>query len=379
MEYWIWLNIIKGLGPVLGKRLLDKFGDPKSIYNASKDELTGVNGIGNSIAHKIISSRSLDKAYSILYYCQKNNIRILTYNDILYPQSAKEYIDAPILLYYKGTIKPDSEGVAIIGSRRCSEYGKEIAIRAAKYLAEENIPVISGMAKGIDSYAHISCIKNGGYTLAFLGCGVDIYYPSEHRELMDGIIENGAVISEYLPGTKARSEYFPKRNRLISSWSKKILLVEAAENSGALITANYAKSQGKEIFVPPHEIYSSSGKGSNKLIAEGGKIYLDPAQLLLNNNSKTNPINDSIINSTNINSHLSSSVKNKNSDQQYLPIALTPIEEKIVHSLMKSSKTIEEVSLESNIPQYELIELLSVMELEGKIKAVGAGRYKGLT
>ena len=175
---------------------------------------------------------------------------------------------------------------------------------------------------------HISCINNGGYTIAFLGCGVDICYPSEHRELMNGIIDNGAVVSEYPPGTKPRAEYFPKRNRLISSWSKKVLIVEAAEKSGALTTANIAKSQGKEVFVPPHEIYSNNGRGSNKLIIEGATIFLNPSQLLFEPDSSNN-INSDIAYS------ITSTKNQANKSSLKSIVQLSPIEEKIIGCISK--------------------------------------------
>jgi DNA processing protein len=368
MEYWLWLRTIKRLGPIIEKRLLSVFDNPKAIYDASQEELKAVHGIGNSISNTILSNRSLEKAYSILNECEKHNIKILTYNDCLYPSISKEYDDAPTLLYYRGTLKENCEGVAIVGSRRCSEYGKEIAITTAEYLAKNNIPVISGMAKGIDSYAHISCIKNGGYTLAFLGCGVDICYPVEHIELMEAIIENGAVISEYPPGSRPRAEHFPKRNRLISSWSKKVLVVEAAEKSGALITANHTKSQGKEVYVPPHEIFSITGKGTNKLLIEGAKMFVDPSQLLIQSitsNDKENIV-DSIL----------PKVAQTNKTLSNNKVDLSPIEEKIISCISNDPKPIEIISFETKIDQIELIGYLSEMELEGKVSALAGGRYK---
>lgn len=362
MEYWLWLTTIKGLGPVTGKKLLSRFVNPKEIYNASLDELMTIKGIGKSIAETILSSRSLERVYSILNDCEKNGIKILTYNDSLYSPFAKEYRDAPLLLYYRGIINLNSEGVAIVGSRRCSKYGKEIATTAAEYLAKQNVPVNSGMAKGIDSYAHISCIKNGGYTLAFMGCGVDICYPAEHGELMEAIIDNGAVISEYPPRTKPRAEYFPKRNRLISSWSRKVLVVEAAEKSGAIITANFAKSQGKEVYVPPHEIYSSTGRGTNKLLLEGAKVYLEPSQLLFEFNNDIDK--KEIVNTK----KFTKEVQTKNMD-------LTPIEEIILTCISNEPKPIEIISIETKIDQIELIGYLTEMELEGKISVAAGGRY----
>lgn len=367
MEYWIWLRQIKGLGPIIEKRLLKHFITPKLIYEACEEELITIMGIGEVLAKNIISSRSLDKAYLVLEECNAKNIRILTYDDPLYPSVAKDYAEAPTLLYYRGNIIDNIEGVAIVGSRRCSDYGKEVAIAAAEYLAQNNITVVSGMAKGIDGYSHIACIKNGGYTIAFLGNGVDICYPTEHRELMEAIIDNGAVISEYPPGTRARAEYFPKRNGLISSWSRKILVVEAAESSGALITANMAKAQGKEIFVPPHEIYSCTGKGSNQLISKGANIYLHPSQLITNNSSRP----EALIRQDSLKMKTSNEIlKNK--------ISLLPIEEKIISCIIDTSKTIDEIGREIKISQVDLIGYISIMELEGKIRSVAGGGYRAV-
>lgn len=225
------------------------------------------------------------------------------------------------------------------------------------------------MAKGIESYAHISCIKNGGYTLAFLGCGVDVCYPSEHKELMDAIILNGAVISEYLPGTSPRAEYFPKRNRLISSWSRKILVVEAAEKSGALITANIALSQGKDVYAPPHEIGSITGKGTNKLLIKDAKMYLEPSQLLfetilLEDNNASN-IDDILHKKTQV-IHTSTTTINN----------LSPIEEKILESIHDAEKSVEKISFETQIDQVQLMEYLFEMELEGKVFALAGGKYR---
>lgn len=367
MEYWVWLRTIKGLGPVIEKRLLSVFDSPKEIYNACEEELKSVYGIGNSTANAIISARSLEKAYSILNDCDKNNIKTLTYNDPRYPNIAKEYDNSPILLYYRGNIKENYEGVAIVGSRRCSDYGKEIAIRAAEFLAKNNITVISGMAKGIDGYAHTSCINNGGYTIGFTGSGVDICYPAEHRELMNGIIDNGAVISEFPPGTRPRAEYFPMRNRLISSWSKKILVAEASQNSGALITANIAKAQGKEIYAPPNQIFSSTGKGTNRLLLEGATIYLQPSQLLIESGSPNGTEAD-----------IADSVASAGKQRKKPAFKLSSIEKKIIKCISNTAKPIELISSETEIDQIELLLHLSEMELEGKISALPAGKYQGI-
>lgn len=365
MEYWLWLRGIKGLGPIIEKRLLKYFENPKSIYEACEDELLSIMGIGEIIAKNILSARSLGDAYSILDDIEKKNIKLLTYNDPLYPSLAKEYAEAPTLLYYRGNIKENLEAIAIVGSRRCSSYGKRVAIEAAEYLAHNNIPVISGMAKGIDGYAHTACLKSGGYTIAFLGNGLDICYPSEHVSLMEAITENGAVISEYPPATKARSEFFPKRNSLISSWSKKVLVVEAGEKSGALITADFAIELGREVLVPPHEIYSITGKGTNRLILEGSSLYSQPYQLLFDKKPESvDPLEDLCIKKPSI------------SKKEVNPcLNLSETEEKIISCISDEPKTIEEIGLELSIDQINLIEDLTIMELEGKIRDMAGGRY----
>ena len=279
MIYWIWLTQISGLGPVKQKNLLKKFNSPRNIYQSSEDELIMCKGIGSKLADRIISNKSLNKANNILKKTRENNIKILTIKDPLYPDKVKEINKAPILLYYKGKLTTDSMGVAVIGARRCSKYGKKVAKEVASYLALNNITVISGMAKGIDSYAHTACLKKGGLTIAMLGNGLDICYPCEHQKLMDEIIANGAIISEYPPGTRPKSCYFPRRNLLICAWAHKILVIEAGAKSGCLITAKYGKKYGRKILAVPNNIYQSESVGSNQFIHKGADIFLKKGQL----------------------------------------------------------------------------------------------------
>lgn len=365
MEYWIWLTQIKGLGPIISKRLVNKFGTVKDIYDATEDELLSTVGIGRVLAKNIISSRSLDKANLIVEECLNKKIKILTYSEPLYPKIAKDYIEAPMVLFYKGNIKENVQGVSIVGSRKCSMYGKELAVRAAEFLASNDIPVISGMAKGIDGYAHTACLKKGGYTIAFLGNGVDICYPKEHDKLMQGIIEQGAVISEYPPNTTPRPEFFTKRNALISSWSKKVLVVEAAEKSGSLSTAATGKLLNREVLAAPHKIDSTSGKGNNKLILNGATIFLESSQLVIENKRfQETIIGDELKN-----------ISGFNIVKQEKKVNLTPLEENIINCINYYPKTVEEIASNLSVGQIELMECLSIMELEGKIRPLSAGRY----
>ncbi|MGY0372871.1 DNA-processing protein DprA [Clostridium sp. JNZ J1-5] len=350
--YWIWLNELKGIGPVTAKKLLSRLVTPERIYNATKEEIRGLEDIGDKLVEVIIQSKDLNSAKRIIEECKKQNIDIVTYEEKEFPSGIKSYPNMPILLYYKGNLYEDVSGVAIVGSRRCSDYGKQVTVEAAKFLAENKIPVISGMAKGIDSYAHTACIKSGGYTMAFLGCGLDICYPKEHYELMKSIVETGVIISEYAPGVTPSPQNFPKRNRLISACCQKILTVEAGEKSGALITAEYAKEQNKEVFAVPNSIYSKESKGTNKLISEGASIYLNTSQLIINNT---------------MNFVSEKRLKNKSS-------YITDEERHILTIIKSKAYTIDEIIVLLKVDKSIILDTLFSMELEGKVKCVG-GKY----
>lgn len=354
--YWLWLSQLNGIGPVISKALLNVFETPLNIYKATEAELVNISGIGKATADIIINSKSLVNAEKILKECDKLNINILTYGDSLYPIEVKDIKKAPVILYYKGNIIEDSVGISIVGSRRCTDYGKRITVDAAEFLAKNNIPVISGMAKGIDGYAHTACLKAGGYTVAILGCGLDICYPKEHIELMKRIIEKGAVISEYPPGTKPDANHFPMRNRLISAWSTKLLVVEAGEKSGSLLTAAYAKEQNRQVFAAPNSIYSRESLGTNKLIDEGAKIYLKPSQLL-------------------VDCMLKRSADNKKENTTPKDDDLTLLEKIILIQIEEKPMSLGEMLLVMQEDKSDILETISIMELKGIITNVG-GMFK---
>lgn len=179
MLYWIWLTQIKGVGPIIQRSLLRKFTTPEEIYKASLQDLLECEGIGINIGERVVGAKSLENTNNILEQANRLGIKILTLEDPLYPEEVKQIAETPTVLYYNGNLIPNSMGVAIVGARRCSEYGKTVTKEAATYLANRKICVVSGMAKGVDGYAHISCLKAGGYTIAVLGHGLDMCYPSE--------------------------------------------------------------------------------------------------------------------------------------------------------------------------------------------------------
>ena len=367
MLYYIWLTTIKGIGPVAQKNLLKHFKAPENIFNANRREIKKVRGIGDVLS-KAIEGKNLDDAKIILDKCNKSNINILTYDDELYPEKAKEPANSPVVLYYKGAIRKNAMGVGIIGSRRCTNYGKQVTKEAATYLAKNNVSVISGMAKGIDGYAHTACLMANGYTLAFLGSSVDICYPKEHASLMEGIIKNGAIISEYPPTTKVRAEYFPRRNMLISSFCNKLLVVEASHRSGALITARHAKELKREVYAAPNNIYSKNSHGTNRLIEKGAKIYLRPSQLLDKQEEDIfNEIIEKVINCK----------KEKSSPEvpntEEAPHSL--IETKILDFIKDNPKTLGQIADYLNCNEVEILDTISILEINGDVQTLPGGKF----
>lgn len=259
------LSMVQGLGPVRMKEVLKKYGNSKSAWEDHLQELSPKIREDLSRIKKKIDPEKLAETYT------KQKIEIILMEDQEYPSLLKEIYDPPALLYMKGSLQNFSTGIAVVGARRCSSYGKNIAETFSRELAKAGITIISGGARGIDTCAHRGALETGS-TIAVLGNGVDIVYPPENKPLFSQIIEKGALLSEYAPGTPPLAGNFPARNRLISGLSQGILVVEAAEKSGSLITANLALEQNREIFSVPGSIFSELSKGTHKLIQQGAKL-----------------------------------------------------------------------------------------------------------
>lgn len=271
-EALIGLNMASDIGSIRLKRLLDFFGAPQDIFKASVDQLIAVSGIGRETAERIcfFKEESLNKEIGLI---KKHKINILTIEDNGYPENLKEIPGAPIVLYVKGELlREDKLSIAIVGSRRASFYGLSLAGKFAVGLAEYGITIISGMARGIDTYAHKGALKRNGRTIAVMGSGFNQIYPYENKGLAEEIANSGAVISEFSMDTMPLRQNFPRRNRIISGLSSGVLVVEAAKNSGALITADFALEQGRDVFALPGKIDSPNSLGTNELIKQGAKL-----------------------------------------------------------------------------------------------------------
>jgi DNA processing protein len=240
---------------------------------AKPSDLSEVPGIGNVLSDRIIVYREKISLYREIEKAQQLGIKIITLSDKDYPEPLKQIYDPPPVLYVKGkNLSFNNNSIAIVGARKASTYGRNVAMSFAKELASMEVNIVSGMARGIDSFAHKGAIDAGGPTAAVFGCGIDIVYPPENKNLMERIFECGCIISSFPLGTPPLSANFPARNRIISGLSLGTIVIEAAEKSGSLITADFSLEQGREVFAVPGNIFSPYSRGTHKLIKQGAKL-----------------------------------------------------------------------------------------------------------
>jgi len=272
LEAVVALNMVAEIGSIRLRKLLEIFKEPENILKAPLKELIAASGIGQKIAQKIRSVKKEDLNKE-LTQAKSLGLKILTLDEPDYPENLKNIPDPPIVLYVKGELKPEDKfSIGIVGSRRASFYGLNNAEKFASDLSSKGFTIISGMARGIDTYAHQGAIKAGGRTIAVMGSGFNRIYPEENKELANEITKNGAVISEFPLDTEPFKQNFPRRNRVISGLSLGVLVVEAARNSGALITADFALEQGREVFALPGKVDADNSFGTNGLIKQGAKL-----------------------------------------------------------------------------------------------------------
>jgi len=279
--YWLALNFVPGVGAIFIKRLLDRFQTPEAVFQASMKELLEVEGLGVKVASEIRKGPSEQAVKNELSSLEKSGGRIITLEDEAYPPRLRDIYDPPALLYLKGELnKEDELAVSIVGSRKTTPYGRWITEKISQTLVRYGVTIVSGMARGVDSVAHWGAISGGGRTLAVLGCGVDVVYPPENRNLFSKIIEQGAVLSEFPMGSPPEGGHFPKRNRIISGLSMGVVVVEAGPDSGSLITANFALEQGREVFAIPGNVGAGGSRGTNRLIKDGAKLVESSEDIL---------------------------------------------------------------------------------------------------
>ena len=279
-RYWVGFNLVRGIGAVRLQSLRDHFGDLSLAWQAPVDALQAA-GLSSKLAERVLQIRASLNLDKYLSRIEAQGIHILTWDDEIYPRRLKEIDQPPPVLYMRGAVTTeDFWSVAVVGTRRVSAYGRQVADELGMFLANHGVTVISGLARGVDAIAHQSTLKAGGRTIAVLGCGVDRIYPPENTQLAEKIMEHGALLSDYAPGTAPDAANFPPRNRIISGLAMATVVVEAGETSGALITAQFAADQGREVFAVPGNILAPQSKGTNRLIAEGARPMLSGQDLL---------------------------------------------------------------------------------------------------
>lgn len=281
MKYKLWFCAQHIFSNTEKRALFEYFWDYERICKATKDEWLALDFIPKKKALKFLEMRDEDSIQDLYEYVKRENIGLVSFYDSEFPEKLKHIQSIPFQIFYKGRLPVENEPlVSIVGARMPSGYGKNKTLEISRLLGQNGFSVISGMARGIDSFAHEGAIEVNAPTFAVLGCGVDICYPKKNQYLYDKIIASGGVLSEYAPKVVPLPEFFPRRNRIISGLSDAVLLMEAKERSGSLITANFALEQGKTIFALPGRISDPLSFGTNAMISQGAGIIVSPNQLL---------------------------------------------------------------------------------------------------
>ena len=358
--WWLALSLVPGVGRISFKRLIDEFGRPEEVFNASLSDLESVQGIKKEAASAIKSfdrDRELDRERALI---RENNVNLLTLEDKEYPDQLREIFDPPSLLYVKGQIKKEDEhSVAIVGTRHPTRYGKLTAERLAFELGALGVTVVSGMARGIDTFSHEGALSVGGRSIAVFGSGLDVVYPPENREIMEKIIDNGAIISEFPMGTRPEKQNFPVRNRIISGLSLGTVVVEAASKSVSLITARLALEQGREVFAVPGSIASDKSRGTNNLLKLGAKLVEGVDDII----EELKPLIDSLSEKRH-----DDTKKEESSEVSSAGARFTKEEEEIFSLVSKEGDHIDSIIQGSEVPPSKTVSILAKLELLGLVK-----------
>lgn len=348
--YWVWLSCIPGIGARRFSMLNDWFGSPQKIWESqNKDILKYQTILGDRATKSILEHKNekyVEKAASIL---SDASIFVVTLNDEQYPVLLRSIFDPPAVLYCKGLpINNNIMYIAVVGSRRTSEYGRQMSDRFAYELSMAGIGIVSGAARGIDTMAHKGALRAEGYTIAVLGCGVDIVYPSDNRKLFLQIEEHGTLLSEYPPGTYPSPTNFPARNRIISGISKAVLVVEAGERSGALITVDFALEQGRDVYALPGNINNPYCVGTNRLLKEGARLVTDSKEI----------IEESTI----------EKARDLKGIEKPSSVQLDLFETEVYNALEDGEKYIEDLAFMTGIHIGKLNAIFTMLEIKGMVK-----------
>ncbi len=353
LRYWVGFSLARGIGPVRLRTLIEIFGSVEAAWKASEAALRSAK-LNDRVIDSLLQIRHQHDLDAVLARVEREGVRVLTWESPDYPVLLAQLTDAPPVLYVRGAITPADEwAVAMVGTRKATVYGREVARRLAEELGRSGVTVVSGLARGIDGIAHKAAIEAGGRSIAVLGSGVDQVYPPEHRRLAEAIADNGAILSDYPLGTKPEAQNFPPRNRIISGLSLGTIVVEAGLHSGALITADFALDQGREVFAVPGSILSPGSSGCNRLLRDGAHVLTEVRDVL------------EVL-------HLGQ-VLEKQAARMVLPE--TPTEATLFAHLTEEPCHLDELSRQSGMPVETVSSTLVMMELKGMVRQVGALQY----
>jgi len=371
IQHWLQLSLPSGIGPILGRRLIDAAGSAESATQLTRRELAQIEGIGLSKAQAIADSLTVAESDAILQLSKAadHGAKIISPDDDLWPSLLKPLPAAPLVLFIMGALEPrDLNSFAIVGSRRCSHYGREQAERFAALLAGAGFAVVSGGARGVDSAAHRGAMLHAhGRTIAVLGSGLDVPYPPENKPLFDQIITRGALISEFPFGTPPNAENFPRRNRIVSGLSRGVLVIEADERSGALITARLANEEhGRPVFALPGRVDNPMAAGSHLLIRDGATLVTKLEDII----SALDPLPDDV--------HQPELFPNDTQPEKSAiipPSNLSDRQQLILSQLGSDPAAVDVIIDKTNLPAPAVLQELTFLTLRGLLKRADGQTY----
>lgn len=338
-----------GIGSVRIRALVSHFRTAQAVLSASPQELRRVSGIDHALAENILRDDSTAFVKNQMEMLAREQARALSFWDRDYPPLLKKIQDPPVVLFYKGRLQPgDQNALAIVGTRAPTQYGKMAAERMARDLAAQGLTIVSGLARGVDTIAHRTALQNGGRTLAVLGSGLDVFYPPENEKLFHEICGAGAVLTEYFFGAKPEAVNFPRRNRIISGLALGVLVIEAGLDSGAMITANLALEQNREVFAIPGSIFNPKCAGPHRLLQEGAKLVQNVEDILVEVHAQLNLFE-------------SSRFENKAAE-------LDELSTKVYAALSSDPRHIDELTRSLQAPSAQLMAVLLDLEFKNLIK-----------
>ena len=354
LKYWLGFNAVSGIGPAKIQALLGAFGDLEPAWRASEGQLREIGFDARAIDNLRQTRQTLDLD-RLVGQVEASGAHILTWDSPDYPSLLRQIPAAPPVIFVRGGFEPvDQWAVAIVGTRRLSAYGRLVAHDLATGLARNGITIVSGLARGIDGVAHRAALEADGRTIAVMGCGIDRVYPPEHRDLAHAIVAGqGAIVTDFPLGTEPSSANFPARNRLISGLSLGVLVIEAGERSGALITARFALEQDREVFAVPGNVNSPVSVGTNRLIQQGAKLVMGVEDILEELNLRM--------------------ASEQAAAQVILPDSAE--EAALLSQLSTQPLHVDDLGRLTGMPSYLISSTLTLMELKGMVQQVGGMNY----